>query len=101
MEGLKHSGLGIASFISTIVSGSLLFLVIMMSISASDRTDPVEDSGIGLVMVAFCLVLLLALGLGIGGLLQKQRKKIFAILGTLFSVATIILILITIAWGFL
>ncbi len=33
---------------------------------------------------------LVALGLGIGGLMQKDRKKIYAILGTIFSVGTII-----------
>ena len=38
----------------------------------------------------FITITLVSLGLGIGGLVQKERKKIFAILGTIFS-ATITL----------
>ena len=38
-------------------------------------------------------------GLGIGGLLQKERKKVFAILGTVFSAAIILCTVTLIALG--
>lgn len=52
-----------------------------------------EDSAgatmVGLFMFAAMGTTLIALGLGIGGLLQKERNKIFAILGTTFSLVAI------------
>jgi hypothetical protein len=42
---------------------------------------------------------LVALGLGIGGLFQKDRKKIFPILGTIFSTLAIIGIVFVIVIG--
>lgn len=40
---------------------------------------------VGLMIIFMMLVCLVSLGLGIGGLVQKDRQKIFAILGTTFS----------------
>ena len=45
---------------------------------------------LGLFIIAFLLLALIALGLGIGGLVQKERKKVFAILGIVFSALTIL-----------
>jgi hypothetical protein len=44
---------------------------------------------LGLLIIGMMLLDLVALGLGIGGLIQKDRKKVFAILGTIFSGLTI------------
>lgn len=97
MEEKKHSGLGIASFILSIVSGLLIFLVVVvagvMEASTPGGIDE-ESSGavmLGLFLFAFLGAALVALGLGIGGLLQKERKKIFAILGTVFSAVSVVL----------
>ena len=91
MEVQKHSGLGIASFVTSIVSGLFIFLLIVvagvMEVSTPGGID--EESAtaviVGLFIFAFLGSSLVALGLGIAGLLQKDRKKIFAILGTIFS----------------
>lgn len=45
---------------------------------------------VGLLLIAFILLCLVALGFGIAGLIQKDRKKIFAILGTIFSAVTFV-----------
>jgi hypothetical protein len=105
----KHSGLGIASFISSIFSGIFLFLIFVvagvMEASTSGGLDEESPAAIviGLCMFAFLFVALVALGLGIGGLIQKDRNKLFAVLGTVFSacafLGTLALVLIGLAMG--
>ena len=96
MEEQKHSRLGIASFITSIVSGILFFLVIVIAAVMETSTPggmDEESAGaimVGLFLFAFLGAALVALGLGIGGLIEKERKKIFAILGTVFAALTIV-----------
>jgi hypothetical protein len=109
MENQKHSELGIASFTTSIVSGILIFLVIViagvMEASSPEGMDEESVSAVmvGLFLFAFLGAALIALGLGIAGFLQKERKKIFAILGVVFSavslLVTILLIIIGLAMG--
>ena len=109
MEEQKHSRLGIASFITSIVSGIFIFLLIVIaSVMEASTPGGMDEESAGAVMVglflfAFLGAALVALGLGIGGLLQKERKKIFAILGTVFSavslVATILMMILGLAMG--
>ncbi len=93
---LKHSGLGIASFVISILSGILMFLLFAIAGVVGATTPGGMDEKsmvaivIGLSLFAGLFVALLALGLGIGGLLQKERRKLFAILGTVASAATIL-----------
>jgi len=92
----KHSGLGIASFIFSIVAGILIFLLIViagvMEVSTPGGMDEKSAAAVivGLLLIAFLFLCLLALGLGIAGLIQKDRKKLFAILGTIFSTVTLL-----------
>ncbi len=105
----KHSGLGIASFITSIIAGILIFLLIAVAgvMEASTPGGMDEESAgtivVGLLLIAFLGASLVALGLGIGGLMQKERKKIFAILGTVFAavslVGTISLMILGLALG--
>ena len=109
MEEKKHSGLGIASFITSIVSGLLIFLLLVVAgVMEASTPGGIDEESAGAVMVglflfAFLGATLVALGLGIAGLLQKERKKIFAILGTVFSalslVVTIFIMIIGLAMG--
>jgi len=92
----KHSGLGIASFILSIISGIFLFLIFAVAgmIESSTPGGMSEESPaamlIGLFMLGFMFLTLLAVGLGIGGLLQSDRLKIFALLGIIFSACTLL-----------
>lgn len=92
---LKHSGLGIASFVMSVVAGFLTFTTIVAAgvVEATTPGGMDEESAlamvIGLLILAFLGMSLLALCLGIAGALQSGRKTIFAILGAVFSATTI------------
>jgi len=105
VEEKKQSGLGIASFITSIVSGVLIFLLIgiagVMETSTPGGMDE-ESAGammVGLFLLAFLGAALVALGLGIGGLNQKEGKKIFAMLGTVFAAVTIVVAIFVMMLG--
>lgn len=105
----QHSGLGIASFILSILSGIFLFLLFLVAgVMHSSTPGGINDESpvaifVGLFMLAFLFVAFVALGLGIGGLFQNDRKIVFAVLGTVFSacvfLGTIFLLLIGLAMG--
>jgi hypothetical protein len=93
----QHSGLGIASFTISIVCAILLFLLFLIAGVMEASTpggideESVEAVMLGLFIIFLLFLNLLAIGLGIGGLLQTERKKIFAILGSIFAALTTLL----------
>ena len=95
----KHSGLGIASFILSCISGFCLFFTILVAgiIEASNLGDSNENTSllmlVGFSVLAFLFVALIASGLGIAGLIQKDRNKIYAVFGTIFSASAILVTL--------
>lgn len=96
MEERPHSGLGIASFIIALASAVLMFLLIMMAgaLEASTPGGINEESAvaviIGLFLILFMITSVLALGLGLAGLVQRERRKVFPVLGTVFSSFTVL-----------
>ena len=109
MEPQKHSGLGIASFVTSVVSCVLIFILIMIA-GAIELSTPggMDEESAAAIIVGLCLFLflgfaVLALGLGIGGLIQKDRKKIFAILGTVLAtfvlLGSLFIVIVGIAMG--
>ena len=44
---------------------------------------------IGLLIIAMLTLDLVAVGLGAAGILQKERKRLFAVLGTIFASVTL------------
>tara|TARA_B100001059_G_scaffold226641_1_gene255370 strand:+ start:82476 stop:82805 length:330 start_codon:yes stop_codon:yes gene_type:complete len=109
VEALKHSGLGIASFITSIVAGILIFvLIVIAGIMEASTPGGIDETSadaviIGLFLLAFLGASIVAFGLGISSLIQKNRKKIFGILGTTFSalivLGTAFLIVLGLAMG--
>ncbi|PWW41027.1 MULTISPECIES: hypothetical protein [Paenibacillus] len=99
MGRLKHSGPGVASFVIGLVSiiGYMLTLgIATMAINSTIGfvTTPIQVEEIALhpavvlasLAVLVCLILNLAgLILGLIGLILKNRKKVFAIIGTILS----------------
>lgn len=90
---LKHSGFGIASVIVSILSIVLLLGVIgfftymeFNGVSVDRMSD--DDPALLLAGIVFLVALImnaLALAFGISGLFQRDRKKVFAALGIVFS----------------
>ncbi|MEO3943923.1 DUF4190 domain-containing protein [Gorillibacterium sp. CAU 1737] len=91
-----HSGLGIASFIMSIIGlvitiGSLaaIFSVVADNLdNLSDMEDSAMIAQLGLGGLGFLfagILMLVGLILGIVGLVQKNRKKGFAIAGTIIN----------------
>jgi hypothetical protein len=78
---MKHSVLGIASLITNLAVIFISALFVIVSLLNDAPAGQIPSS----IFFFFPFVSLVALGLGIGGLLQKDRKKIFAVLGAVFS----------------
>lgn len=99
MERLKHSGLGIASFIVSICAGAGLFVLVVIAAVLPSATPSGLDTKsasaivLGLLMFLFLFIELVALGLGVVGLFPTGRNKVFAILGITFSVTSVLAIL--------
>lgn len=83
--GKNHSILGIASLS---ISGLLIiyFAVALLLTKPHDIFIPYRPTL--LMCYASPFIFLMGLGLGIGGLIQKDRKKLFPILGLIFSILT-------------
>jgi hypothetical protein len=92
----RHSGFGIASFVIACVSAVLIFILLLVAgvIESStpggmDENSPVTIA-IGLLAIVFVFLSLVGLGLGIAGLFQSERRKVFAVLGTVFGLVTVL-----------
>ncbi len=102
---LKNSGIGVASFVLSLVAGIGFFIVFMIAgyVEVTTPGGMDEESAeaviIGLLIIGMLLLQLVSLGLGIGGLLQKDCKRTLAVLGTVFSGGAIVCILGVIVLG--
>ncbi len=88
---LPHSGLGIASFIIALVAGALLaMLVIAAGVMAATAGGGFDETAPATVALG-CTILLAGLGhlvgtgLGIAGVVQRDRRKVFAVLGLVLN----------------
>mgnify|MGYP001234831258 CR=1 FL=1 len=99
----KHSGLGIASFIlSLVMFAAFIVTITILSVTAVEITkgmegvpNPEDLAAVlaenpllllsGLFMMGIAVGLMIGFVLGIIGLFQSGRNKIFAILGTIFN----------------
>jgi len=88
---LKHSRKGIASFVIALVVWLLLVgPVLAFTTALTRRYDVLEAS---------CLILCLllnatGLGFGIVGLLERDRKHVFAVLGVTLSWLTVLVVML-------
>jgi hypothetical protein len=92
----KHSGLGIASTIISVVAAIGMFAMVVVA-GVMEATTPggiKEDEAaaviVGLLIIGAGMAELAALGLGIAGAFQSDRNKLFPILGIVFSCLTIL-----------
>lgn len=102
-EPLKHSGMGIASFVIAIAQGILTVIVIVVAGILTTMGPQSEHQGafmiVGLVIMGGMLLHLIGIGLGIAGACQKNRKKIFSILGLILNICAILIVVFLIVVG--
>ncbi len=92
----KHSRFGLASFAISLLAGATEFLGVALSgiiaVANGGLVDPASPIAmiVGLVICGGIPVALLGAGLGIVGLLERDRRKPFAVLGLILSLATVL-----------
>jgi hypothetical protein len=93
----RHSGLGISSFVLSVIIGVLMFCLFVIA-GVIEQTTPggmdeeaVSTMLVGLFLIGFMVLDVVAIGLGIAGLFQANRRKLFAILGVVFASITLLL----------
>ncbi len=102
---IRHSGWGIASFILSLGSGLVLLsgivLAGVMSASTPGGMDENAPSTIlvGLVLMFGLLMGLIALAFSVVSLFQAQRRRVFGILGGVFSLAALVLVALLMVLG--
>ena len=88
---LRHSGLGIASFVISLFCGFGEFALVMVAgfLEASTPKGLDEESVaavlLGLALLGGLGLAFIGLVLGVAGLLTSNRKKVFAVLGLAFN----------------
>ena len=106
-QPLKNSGMGIASFIISLLIGPGLFFLILIAgvIEASTPGGMSETSPtavfLGLFMIFSVGLSIIGAGLGIAGVVQRDRKKTFAILGLIFNILVLIVFFLLMLLGLL
>jgi len=91
----KHSVLGATSFvISTAVGCLMLGLIIVAGLLSAGRVHRGQHYPgqilVGLALIALLAIDVVAMGLGIASLYEKGKKRLFGILGVVFSSGTIL-----------
>jgi succinate dehydrogenase hydrophobic anchor subunit len=102
MEELKHSKLGVASFIASLVSAIALFILVFVAAYFSltgKNEESIEMVIIGLFLIFFIFTSCTAFILGIAGLFQQNVRKLYAALGALCSGLSAVGIIALIALG--
>ena len=81
-EGLRHKGLGIASFVIAIVVSvlALLLFAIAGALTSTGKATPEINMVIGLFLVLVWFIDTVGVALGIAGAVDRTAKKTFPIL---------------------
>lgn len=100
-----HSGMGIAAFI-TAVCGAVLMLGLVAIAGIIETTTPggMEETSMSAILVGLGLMLtalmqLVAFGLGVAGALQADRRRVFAVLGLVFSIGSMLAVVLLMVIG--
>lgn len=95
-QPLKHSGFGIASFLISIITGLIVFLLLVMAtIMAAQTGGEIDEESPGAIILGLSIIgagflYILGIGLAIGGLFQQNRYKVFSILGLVINIFSIL-----------
>lgn len=100
-----HSWLGISSFIISIIFIAETFITFLIAgvLEVSTQGGLNEQSAtaviIGMVIIFFNIIGVIGLGLGIAALFEKNKKKIFSVLGVILNTIFILINILTITSG--
>lgn len=100
-----YSGLGIASFAVSLIAAVLTFAMIGVSavLAYAQPGSLDEDSPlsilVGLAIMVCVFAELAAAALGIGTLFQRDRRKLYGVLGLVFATATLVGLVALIVFG--
>ncbi|MFW5719770.1 MAG: hypothetical protein ACOCXT_01945 [Candidatus Dojkabacteria bacterium] len=95
-EKKRHSGMGIASFVTAIVYGLVLFCVVLSAgiIEASTQGGIEQDSSEALIIfityICVNFIGIFGIALGVIGLFSQGRKKILAFIGLVLNLITVL-----------
>ncbi|HPQ40215.1 MAG TPA: hypothetical protein PLV45_07550 [bacterium] len=93
---MKHSGLGITAFImALLIAGSIFIMIMIAGVMETSTPGGIDEDSAGAVILGMLIIAsggleVVALILGLIGLFQKERKKLFAIFGTIISALTLL-----------
>jgi membrane-associated HD superfamily phosphohydrolase len=94
----KHSGVGITSFVLSLLSGLGMFVMCGVAVyMAMQAPGGMADDDpmvilLGLAVIGLGMTQVFAFILGAVALFQPNRKRIFAVLGTIFSLMAMLCI---------
>ncbi|KWV13563.1 hypothetical protein [Xanthomonas translucens] len=100
-----YSGLGIASFAVSLIAAVLtLVLVGICAALVYSQPDSLDDDSplamlVGMAMLIGIVAELAAAALGIGSLFQRDRRKLYGVLGLIFAIATLVGVAALIVFG--
>jgi hypothetical protein len=89
----RHSGIGIASFAISLVTGPLLlgvFVIAGILYNAHRGAQYPGQTLVGFATMGLMALDAVAFGLGIASIVQPKRNKLFGILGLVFSGMTML-----------
>ena len=98
---LKHKGLGISSFVMSLIALILFFvsMVIVGVLRASNVDAHLAAGVIGLIMLLCFIISLVGIGLGIAGARDRESMKVFPVLGIVLGAVTVVIGVALLALG--
>jgi hypothetical protein len=90
-RGLKQSGLGMASFALAILVGMAEFiLLIVAGVMEAETPGGLDEDApasvvLGILLLGGMVMSFVGIALAIGGFIQRERSKVFPILGLVFN----------------
>ncbi len=100
-----YSGLGIASFAVSLIAAVLtLALIGICAALVHSQPDSLDEDSpmamlVGMAMMVGVFAELAAAALGIGSLFQRDRRKLYGVLGLIFAIATLLGVAALIVFG--
>lgn len=101
----KHSGMGITSFVISIVVGCVeIILVTVAGFTEASTPGGMDEESpqaimLGLGIIGGLFLCLVGIGLGIAGVVPKDRMKLFAILGLVFNCSILLCVVCLVLLG--